>query len=165
MRGILVVTLAALVASGCERHEDPGKVKSVIEDNARKLAEALDKEDVDGIMDLYWDSPNFIAMYPETTYIGAGATRAYWEKTFERIDVKKFDEKRRTIEVGHHMAYQWGVWSFTFQPEGSPEITLDGRSLLVWEEKEDKWVVVAVHASVPLAPPAPDASKKAAKSK
>lgn len=138
---------------GCERHENPAKVKSAIEAMDKEFVVAFNKMDVDGMVAHYWNSPNLVIMFPDTNFTGHDALKAYCKKTFEMVDVKKFEVPQRSIEVGHHMAYDYGMWNYTFQPKGGPEISLSGRYLQVWTEKDGKWVVVADHASVPLPPP------------
>jgi ketosteroid isomerase-like protein len=152
--GIAVLFMAFVV--GCERHEDPAKVREAIETMDKQFVEAFNRQDVDGIMTSYWNSPNLVVWYPDEDLQGYDAVRASWERTFREVDVKHFSVDQRNIEVGHHMAYDWGNWTYTFQPKGAPEeMTIKGRYLQVWAEKDGKWLVVADHASVPLPPPQP----------
>lgn len=160
---ISCLLFVSLVLIGCERHEDPAKVKQALEAMGKKFVEAFNNKDVDSIMASYWKSPDLVIMYPDGDYRGYDAVKASWEKTFREVDVKKFEVKEHNIEVGHHMAYEWGMWDYTFQPKGGPEMSVTGRYLQVWAEKDGKWVVVADHASVPLPPPPPPAGPEGSK--
>jgi ketosteroid isomerase-like protein len=123
-----------------------------------QFAEAFNKKDVDGVMAPYWNSPELITFYPDTTLRGYDALKASWQTTFENVDVKKFEMTESHIEVGEHMAYDWGFWTYVFQPKGGPEIAINnGRYLQVWAHKDGKWVIVVDHASAPLPPPQPQA--------
>ena len=159
------VCLVMVGIIGCERHEDPAKIKSAIEAMDKEFVTAFNKMDVDGLMANYWNSPNLAVMFPDTNYMGYDALKESWTKLFEAVDVKKFEVTQHTVEVGHHMAYDYGMWDYTFQPKGGPEMSMSGRYLQVWAEKDGKWVVVADHASVPLPPPLPPAPEMKGKKK
>jgi ketosteroid isomerase-like protein len=155
---ILVLFFLLFIVVGCEQKEDPGAVKSVIEKTDAQFAEAFNKKDVEGVMAPYWNSPELIAFYPDTTIRGYDALRDSWQKTFDMVDVKKFEITESHIEVGQHMAYEWGFWTYVFQPKGGPEIAINnGRYLQVWAHKDGKWVIVADHGSAPVSPPPPSA--------
>lgn len=154
-RGVLAFLVLAFMVASCEQKEDTTAAKSAIERMDAQFAEAFNKEDVDGVTGSYWNSPDLIVMYPESTYHGFDAVKAYWQMTFQNVDVKKFAFTETHVEVGEHMAYDWGFWTYVFQPKGGPEITINnGRYLQVWAHKDGQWVVVADHASVP-PPPSP----------
>jgi ketosteroid isomerase-like protein len=164
MKSLLTFLAVAVFVAGCERHEDPEKVRSAIEAMDKEFVAAFNNEDLDGIMKHYWNSPQLVTMYPDGDYVGYDALKANWQKTFDEVEVKKFEVPQHNIEVGHHMAYDWGTWNYTFQPVGGPEMNISGRYLQVWAEKDGKWVIVADHASVPL-PPLPPPMEPAAEGK
>ena len=156
---LTILACVALFVAGCERHEDPAKVRAAIEEMDKSFVTAFNKMDVEGLIAHNWNSPNLVIMFPDTSFTGHDALKAYWQKTFASVDVKKFEVTQQVVEVGHHMAYDHGMWNYTFQPKGGPEMSLSGRYLQVWVEKDGKWVVVADHASVPLPPAPPPESK------
>jgi ketosteroid isomerase-like protein len=154
-RLVLLPLFLSFIVVSCEQKQDPAAVRSAIEKMDAQFAEAFNKKDVDGVMASYWNSPNLIVMYPESTYHGFDAVKAYSQMTFQNVDVKKFAFTETHIEVGEHTAYDWGFWTYVFQPKGGPEVSINnGRYLQVWAHKDGKWVVVADQASVPL-PPSP----------
>jgi ketosteroid isomerase-like protein len=163
MKHILVCFAAlAFIVAGCGRPKDPAAVKAALEEMDKNFVKAFNEEDVEGIMASYWNSPNLVIMYPEADYMGYDAVKESWRKLFDAVDVKKFEVVKHNIEVGDHMAYDWGMWNYTFQPKGGPEMTISGRYLQVWAEKDGKWVAVADHASVPLPPSPPPAAPASA---
>jgi len=157
-RGSLAILVLAFIVASCEQKEDTTAVRSALEKMDAQFAEAFNKKDVDGVMAPYWNSPELITFYPDTTIQGYDALKDSWQKTFDMVDVKKFEITESHIEVGEHMAYDWGFWTYVFQPKGGPEMSINnGRYLQVWAHKDGKWVVVADHASAPLPPPQPQA--------
>jgi ketosteroid isomerase-like protein len=129
-------------------------VQKFIEEQDAKFVEAFNKKDLDGILSSDWKSPELIVMYPDTTVRGYDALKVLWQKTFDMVDVKRFEITEQHIEVSSHTASDWGFWVYRFQPKGGPEISFNGRYTRIWSEKDGKWVLTIDHASVPL-PPAP----------
>jgi ketosteroid isomerase-like protein len=163
-RGLLAFLVLAFIMVSCEQKQDTTAVKSAIEKMDAQFAEAFNKKDVDGVMAPYWNSPDLITFYPDTTLRGYDALKDSWQKTFAMVDVKNFEFTESHVDVGDNMAYDWGLWTYSFQPKGGPEISMsNGRYLQVWAFKEGKWVVVADHASAPFSPPQPPAAPAAHK--
>jgi ketosteroid isomerase-like protein len=160
-KGIIILFILSFIFVSCERREDPTAVEQTIQEKDNGFVEAFNKKDVDGIMAPCWNSPDLITFYPDTTLRGYDALKDSWEKTFAMVDVKKFEITESHIEVGDHMAYDWGFWSYTFQPKEGPEVSMaNGRYLQVWAHKDGQWVIVADHASVPFSPPPPPMATK-----
>jgi ketosteroid isomerase-like protein len=132
---------------------DKDQVRKSLEAQTAKFAEAFNKEDLDGVMAPYWNSPELVAMYPDGDYRGYAALRESWKKTFDGVTVKKFEITEQHFNITPHVVTEWGMWSYAFQPTGGPDIMLQGRYLLTWEEKDGKWVITVDHASCPLPPP------------
>lgn len=153
MRYLALVILCFSLLAGCKKHEDPAKVKASIEEMNRKFVQAFNNKNLDGIMASYWNSPELISLYPDGEYRGYDATKASWKKTFDSAGVKSFDVTESHIEVMGNTASDWGMWTYTFQPAGGPEMTMRGRYSQMWAEKNGKWVVVADHASTVSGPP------------
>ena len=156
-RAISLLIAASFMFLGCEKHEDPAKIKKAIEEQDAKFVEAFNKKDLDAIMSQYWNSPELVVMYPDSTFKGYDALKENWRQTFAMVDVKSFAITEQHIGVTPHMATDWGFWTYSFQPKGGPEMTMNGRYSQTWEEKNGKWVTTVGHASVPLPPPPPPA--------
>ena len=164
-RALLLLMILALMIPGCEPRQDPAKIRKSIEEQEAKFVEAFNKKDVDGFVACYWNSPELLVMYPDTTLRGYDAFKASTQKNFETVDVKKFEITEQHIEVISHAAIEWGFWKYTFQPKGGPELALAGRYLGLWQEKNGKWVITADHVSVPLQQPPAQASETKDKGK
>ncbi len=163
---VLCVTIVAgLLVAGCSKPADTQAVKQQLEQKTHAFAEAVSKQDINGLMADYWNSPELAAYYPDANYQGYDAVKKSWEGFFGMMAVKSFSfpEVHTDVSGDGTLAYQWGLYDMTLQPKGGgPEIKAPGRFSEVWKNMNGSWVIVVDHASSPLPPPpaAADSTKK-----
>jgi ketosteroid isomerase-like protein len=150
---IVILISISLFLFGCRRHENPASVKKAIEAQDKIFEQAFNSMNVSGVMSVYWESPDLVAMYPDGNYRGYDDVKQSWWDLFNKVEVKKFEVTESHIEIDNDVAYEWGMFNFTFQPKGGTVIGGPGRYLEVWKKINNKWVIVADHASLPVPPP------------
>jgi ketosteroid isomerase-like protein len=144
---------------GCRRHDDPAEAKRAVEAQDKVFEDAFNKMNVTGIMSVYWESPDLIAMYPDGTFRGYDDVKQSWWDFFNNVEVRKFRITESHIEVSGDFAYDWGLFIFEFQPKSGPLMSGTGRFLETWKHIGKHWVIVADHASSPMRSSSPDSAK------
>ena len=144
---IFVAAFVLAASTGCRRGEDAASVKQAIEAQDKIFEQSFNSMDVTGIMSVYWESPDLIAMYPDSNYRGYDDVKQSWWDMFNTVSVNKFKFVEHHIDVHDDFAYEWGTFNFTFQPKGGPVAGGPGRYLQIWKKINKKWVIVADHAS------------------
>ena len=59
----VLILSGSLFFSGCAKKADPEKVKASAKELDDKFMAAFNKEDINGVMDCYWNSPE-VTIYP-----------------------------------------------------------------------------------------------------
>ena len=153
------VTLALLLIllSGVQVSSASGKaeIKKALEAKDREFVKAFNNKDIASIMAYYWKSPQVVAFYPDSEYIGYEAVQKSWDNLFKQMVEISFDISDSHIAVvSDNTAYEWGHYIFNFKPKGATEMMKSrGRYLEIWEKKDGKWVLTVDHASNPIPPP------------
>lgn len=160
MRHLALVILCFSLLAGCEKHEDPAKLKAAIGEMDGKFVQAFMNEDLDAMMALFWNSPDVVAFYPDGDFKGYDAVKESWKRSFDSSDTKNFAMTESHIEVMPHAVSDWGMWTYTFQPKNGPEMTMNGRYSQLWVEKNGKWVMTVQHASLVTPPPPAQVDEK-----
>jgi len=155
IRSVIATLFSVMVFAGCQPMENPAVVKNAIEEQNKIFVDAFNKEDVAGVMSVYWNSPELVAYYPDGNYKGYESVKRSWESFFQSIEMKKFEVTEDHVVVGRDFAYEYGTFELVFQVPGGPVVEAPGRYLEIWEKKEGKWVLIVDHASSPLPPPPP----------
>lgn len=162
---LIVVFMTSLFLYGCEKPQNPEAVKKEVENLSKKFADSFNKEDLEGIMSVYWNDPNLICYFPDNNLTGYEAVKEYWKNTFANVDVKKFEVAENHHQVTRDVVYEWGMYNLVLQPTGGPEVNAPGRYSATWEKKNEQWLMTLDHASVlmTLPPPADTSSVGAMK--
>ena len=151
---IIIFSFLSLLCVGCKRHEDPAVVEKAIESQDKTFERAFNSMNVSGVMSVYWESPDLVAMYPDNNYRGYDDVKQSWWDLFNKVEVKKFEFTESHIEVNGDIAYEWGMFNFMFQPKDGPVTGGPGRYLEIWKKVNKKWVIIVDHASSLMPPPA-----------
>jgi uncharacterized protein (TIGR02246 family) len=151
---IALVLAAVLPLAGCGPSEEE-MLKAARQVDA-DFIKAMKKEDVDAVMAIYWNDPK-VVMLPTGDMIAKGpdAIRAGYKAFFEGTNVKEFKMTKQEYRVLGDAVLGWGLFTLTTVPSLGPEVTIEGRYTEIIAERDDKWVYVFDHASVPLSPNAP----------
>lgn len=146
------IMIVALFAAGCApQGEDPDRM--IAEANAldRKFFEIYNAADLDGMMELYWNSPDVVSYSPGQMEMKG------WDEVKEgfRRDFAMSTRGRLELVESHNMVagdvvIGWGRWRYTTT---DPPMEQVGRYTDVKARRNGKWVYIHDHASVPLPPP------------
>lgn len=146
--------LAAVLLTAPSCRQSASSVRQAVDQEERLYVQAMNEEHVDGLMAIYWNSPDLIVMSPSGTYRGADTVKQMWWNFFNVADIRKYAVTERHPIVAGDIAYEWGMYDFSYQVRGGPVVDAPGRYLLIWEKKDKHWVITAEHSSVPTPPPA-----------
>jgi uncharacterized protein (TIGR02246 family) len=114
---------------------------------------AFNNEDLDRIMENYWDDPEVVFMPTDTTIArGHDAIRAGYKAFFAGTNVKRFRMNNRTYRVHGDVVLGWGTFKLTTAPSLGPEASIEGRYSEVIGERDGEWVYLHDHASIPMRP-------------
>jgi ketosteroid isomerase-like protein len=150
---LLPVLAISVFMNSCksEEHEsDEVMVKAANELDA-KFVEAFNKNDANAVMALYWNSPDLVSFSPD------GTEGANWEKakqdltkTFEMMKGAKLELLNSKNKAEGHVVLGHGNWTLTLADSANTKI--NGRYTDVKAKKDNKWVYIMDHGSVPLPP-------------
>ncbi len=146
-----VLSLAALgaVLWGCG--PDPQEMIREAERLDERFQEAFNNEDIDRLMENYWDDPEVVFMPTDATIMrGPEAIRAGYEAFFEGTNVKRFKLKKREYRVHGDVVVGWGRFELTTMPSLGPEVSIEGRYSEVIGKRDGEWVYLHDHASIPM---------------
>ena len=170
MRGIIRSALAAglvVVVTACApaAPKGPTPEEMVAAANAldQKFLEAFNKADLDGLMAVYWNSPNLVSFGPGGMGShGWEATKAEMAGMFKTMPGGKLEFTDTHNEVAGDVVVGWGHWKVTAPAPKGPAQVIEGRYSDVKALRDGKWVYLMDHASAPLAAPAPPPPPKPA---
>ena len=152
MLSVLLVVIAGVQVSTASGKAD---IKKALEAKDREFVKAFNNKDIASIMASFWKSPQLVAFYPDSEYIGYEAVQKSWENLFNQMVEINFNLTDSHIAVvSDNTAYDWGHFTFDFKPKGATQtMKSKGRYLDIWEKKDGKWVITVDHASNPIPPP------------
>ncbi len=149
----MILGMALIVAlGGCaQTGESPDKMIEAAKAVDKQFIEAYNKGDVDGVMETYWKSPDFVSFPPGMLESkGWEGSRRSMVKEFEATpggQLELFDEN---YTVAGEYVVTWGKWRYT--APGMPEPAV-GRFTDIKGKRNGKWVYIHDHASLPMGPP------------
>ncbi len=145
---------AAIFFWGCAQKVDPEKVKANAKQLEEKFTAAFAKEDLNGVLECYWNSPEVI-FYPPDAPGGKGyeAIKAEFEKFFAENEVKGLELTNTTYLALGDYGFSSGNFIITLGTSEGQEKKMEGRFTQVSGLKDGKWVSISDHASAPLPPP------------
>ena len=157
MKRSLMAVLALSVAIflfGCAKGPDLEKIKTDAKELDEKFKAAFEKEDLNGVMECYWNSPDVI-IYPPDAMESRGyeAVKSDFEKFFAENEVKGFELTNTGDMALGEYGLSWGNFSITLGTPDGKETKLEGRFTSISGMKDGKWVYILDHASAPLPPP------------
>lgn len=156
----LIVFLAAMLVAGCGPDEK-GMIKEAKKVDAN-FKKAFTQEDVDGLMELYWNDPA-VVMVPMGGAIitGPDGIRKEFQDFFDGTNVKGFDFGEQNYAVVGDSVLGWGTFKVVTDPSLGPSATIEGRYSEVISKRDGKWVYVHDNASIAMTPDEGSASVKA----
>lgn len=159
--GLAVFLLGACAPAAPATPPGPTDAEKVAAADAldKQFIEAFNKQDVDALMAMYWNSPKLVSMPPDgmgTT--GWTAARAASAEMFKAMPGVKLEIVSHHNEAHGDVVLGWGTWKMTMPTPGGPQL-VEGRYTDAKMMHDGKWVYVMDHASVPV-PPAPEPVKK-----
>src|SRR5688572_13335307 len=131
-----------------------------------KFIDAMNAENVDGVMSCYWNSPDLVVYSPGALEEkGYDAVKASFTKWFAESSGAKHELSDAIYKVmgDHVLAYGKVKMSMDNPDTTAARIELEGRFTSIMAYKDSNLVYVVDHASIPLPPsppPAPIEAKK-----
>ncbi len=116
----------------------------------KKIAQAYYDKDLDGMMQLYTQDPDLVA-------IGAGRDewvqgpedlRNGYKRDMDQADAIKVDFEDVAVSSSGNVAWTSARMAMYVQVE-EQEVTLFGRLSLVLEKRDGKWLIAHLHFSLP----------------
>ncbi len=117
-----------------------------------KLAERYSKRDLDGVMALFAPDPDLVLVGTgaDETRIGFDEARSQIERDFSQTDAVSMKLDPRSVSAAGSVA--WVVADVTNRAEvGSQYVSIPMRVTTVLEQREGRWLIVQIHASVHMA--------------
>ncbi|HKZ22300.1 MAG TPA: nuclear transport factor 2 family protein [candidate division Zixibacteria bacterium] len=151
---LALILSGALFLAGCAKKIDQEKVKASAKELDEKFMAAFNKEDINGVMDCYWNSSEVI-FYPPDVMESKGyeAIKAEFEKFFAENEIKGLQLTDAGYMALGEYGLSWGNFSITLGTPDGGETKMEGRFNSVCAQKDGKWVYILDHASAPLPPP------------
>jgi len=157
MKNLLIAVLGLAVAIfffGCAQKADPEKIEASAKELDEKFEVAFNKEDINGVMECYWNSP-YVHLYPPDVMEirGYEAVKSEYEKFFAENEIKGLELTNAGYMALGKFCGHWGNFSITLGLPDGQETKLEGRFNSISGLKDRKWVYILDHASAPLPPP------------
>ncbi len=131
-----------------------------------KFVEEINKENLDGVMSCYWNSPDLVVYSPgEMELKGYEATKQSFANFFKDMPGARHEMLGTEYRAAGDIVYCWGKVRLTVPAADSltaPQ-TMEGRYTSVFAYKDSGMVYILDHASLPLPPPAEPAPAEAKK--
>jgi len=147
---VLPLLLAACRPGGA----DPTEMIAAAKALDRQWAEAFNKGDIDGLMALYWNSPDLV-VYPSDAMELHG-----WDQVKESYRMMVGNMQHATISYGDldyaaagDVVISRGTWTISVPTLEGPVFDIRGRFTDVKAVRNGTWVIVMEHGSVPMPPP------------
>jgi len=156
----LAIAVAVTLAAGCGP-DDKDMIKQAKKVDA-KFQKAFTKEDVEGIMELYWNDPAVVLVPIGGPIItGPDGVRKEFQNFFDGTNVKSFTLGEQNYAVAGDAVIGWGTFKIETDPSLGPAATMEGRYTEVVAKRDGKWVYIHDNASVAMTPDEGVASMKA----
>ena len=139
---------------GCAKKADPEKIKAAAKELDEKFVAAFNNEDINGVLDCYWNSPE-VTFYPPGAMERKGyeAIKAEFEEFFAENEIKGIELTNTSEMALGDYGFSMGNFSITLGTPDGMGTKLEGRFTSVIAMKDGKWVYIIDHASAPLPPP------------
>ncbi|MFN0158966.1 MAG: YybH family protein [Bacteroidota bacterium] len=138
---------------GCApQGESPDQMIAEAKALDQKFNEMYNNGDVDGIMSLYWNSPDLVSYPPGDLELrGWESVKAGFIKDFGMTPRGKIEMIESNYKVAGDVVISWGKWRYTMT---EPPMEILGRYTDVKAKRDGKLVYIHDHASAPMpAPP------------
>lgn len=158
----VIISLCMIVCTGCNTETGREKPEEQHVDLLKAANEldslfliAFNKGDVDGIMNLHWNSPELIAYPPggAMQIKGYDSVKASYAREFGASQGAKLEYTDAHNEVFKDVVIGHGTFKWSMQaPDGKP-MEFNGRYTEVKAMKDGKLVILIDHTSMPMMEP------------
>lgn len=126
------------------------RIEEEITKVTEKLAEAYEKKDVDTVLSFFAPDPNVVIYGTgvDEKRIGLDEIRAQFERDFAQAEAGSFEYDWKSISGSDPFAWLAADVTFKTTIQGQ-EMTLKGRLTSLFEKREDKWLILQMHFSIP----------------
>ena len=160
MRGWLPVFCIICLIMGCRPGSNPDTIRKDIGDQGKLLVDGFNRQNIAEVMSVYWNGPELVAIYPDTTYHGADDVKQLCWDLFAKVEVRNFGTTDSHIEPAESgdLAYEWGKFDFSYRTRTGTTLDQPGTYLRIWKKQNKKWVIIVTQSSAPLMPALPASS-------
>jgi len=158
----LILTLMAGLLAGCHHpsyHKERDVDDMILNAQAvdRQFVKTFSKGDLDGLMDLYWNSPDLV-VYPPNAMEAHGwdQVKAGYAELFHTMPGVQLEIHDTQYHVQGNVVLGNGLWTMTMPvaPDSKdPPQRLYGRFTNIIARQNGKWVYVVDHPSTPMQQP------------
>ncbi|HUL45129.1 MAG TPA: nuclear transport factor 2 family protein [Bacteroidota bacterium] len=161
-RSHAVVLCVFILLGGCRSGSDPETIRKDIGDQGKFLVDGFNRQNIAELMSVYWNGPELVAMFPDTTYAGSDDVKQLWWDLFAKGEVKHFGITESHVEPAESgdLAYEWGKFDFSYLPRNGSLVEMSGRFLRVWKKQNKRWVIAVTESSGLLMPATPASAKR-----
>jgi len=160
MRNLFLALCTMCLIGGCRSGSNPDTIRKDIGDQGNVLADGFNRQNIAEVMSVYWNGPELVAIFPDTTYRGSDDVKQLCWNLFARVEVRNFGTSESHIEPAESgdLAYEWGKYDFSFRTGTDTMVDLPGTYLRIWKKQNKKWVIIVTQSSAPLMQAAPASS-------
>jgi len=156
MRGILILfTVAILAISGCAEKVDIEAEKAKVQSVLDQLVQAWETEDMEMVSKIFAHDDDMVTFGTTAAdrFVGWEAYKEFYIEWFEAVENIDVSVRDQVIKVHASGKVAWFSeimdWNLVAQDE---PVSVEGmRFTGVLERRDGNWVIVQIHASVPVA--------------
>lgn len=162
LRTFVFLAAAAVAFTGCEsapepapEAPDPNVMTAAANALDEAFVDAFNRGDAEGMVDLYWHSPEVVSFPPDTLQArGIDAVRTATRRMFTAMKGAKLElTESHQMPVGD-MVIGWGLFRITMPAADGSQTEMVGRYTDIKALRNGRWVYVLDHGSMPMPAPA-----------
>ncbi|MEE9379230.1 MAG: nuclear transport factor 2 family protein [Candidatus Lokiarchaeia archaeon] len=126
------------------------RIEEEITEVIKKFAEAYEKKDLDTALSFFAPDPNVVVYGSgvDEKRIGLDEIRAQFERDFAQTEAASLEYDWKSISGSEPFAWLAADVTFKATTQGQ-EMTFKGRYTSLFEKREDKWLILQMHFSMP----------------
>jgi uncharacterized protein (TIGR02246 family) len=126
------------------------RIEEEITEVVEKIAEAVEKSDLDTVLSFIAPDPDVVVYGTgeDEKHIGFDEIRAQFERDFAQVEVESYEYDWKSISGSEPFAWLAADITSKGTIQGQ-EMTFKMRLTSLFEKREDKWLILQMHFSVP----------------
>jgi uncharacterized protein (TIGR02246 family) len=152
---VLFSVFSALLLLGCQPTVDVAKEKNAVDETLNQWINAFQDEDAEMLASVMGDDPDmiFFGTDAQERWVGKDDFIASQKEFFEATSESKIELYNKTIKVSGSGTVAWSTCMMKWDVmSGDQPMHLEGiRFTMVFEKRDNNWIIVQGHGSVPVA--------------